>query len=119
MAWQFILLNENYMIDVPPFSMIQISNLICSFYKNLKMQRTSYRLLIVVVVIALLSLTVSTTTIANCYIYSNSNTTCSLCDAGYYSTSSGTVCTAHDCSSMPQCSLCDSTTTCLRCSFGY
>jgi hypothetical protein len=82
------------------------------------MQRRTPTLLFLLLLIALFNLSTSAV-IANCYLYSNSNTTCSLCEAGYYSTSSGTVCTAHDCSAMAQCSLCDSTSTCLRCSFGY
>jgi hypothetical protein len=61
----------------------------------------------------------SVVAITNCYIYTASNASCSLCNAGYYITSSGAACTAHDCSGMSRCSLCDSTTTCLGCNFGY
>lgn len=60
-----------------------------------------------------------TVTINNCYKYSTSGTLCTICDAGYYITSSGASCTAYDCSAMTQCTLCESTTSCLQCEFGY
>lgn len=82
-----------------------------------KMRRSSIILLLFLAVFFLLRPTHST--IANCYIYTSSNTSCSLCNAGYAVTNSGSTCTANDCSGMSQCSLCDTTTTCLNCNFGY
>lgn len=82
------------------------------------MRRTPAQLLLFLVFLYVLTPTTSTT-IANCYIYSTSGTSCSLCNAGFYVTNSGGSCTAHDCSAMSRCSLCDSTSTCLTCNFGY
>lgn len=82
------------------------------------MGRSSVPLLLFLLVLCLV-LPTQNQTINNCYIYTSSNASCSLCNAGYYVTSAGQTCTAHDCSGMARCSLCDSTTTCLGCNFGY
>jgi hypothetical protein len=63
--------------------------------------------------------TAQTATIANCFRYTSSNTLCAQCNPGYYVSGGGASCSAYDCSLMAQCSLCDSTSTCLSCSFGY
>lgn len=82
------------------------------------MFHASARVPLTLLLLWLLSLT-SATTINNCLVTSNSGSLCSQCDAGYYITSSGATCTAYVCSAMTNCTLCDSTSTCLTCTFGY
>lgn len=82
------------------------------------MGKSSVQLLLFLLFVCVL-IPSANSTIANCYIYTSSNASCSLCNAGYYITGSGATCTAYDCTGMSQCSLCDSVSTCLGCNFGY
>lgn len=75
--------------------------------------------LFLLVTLLCLPMLTNSTTIANCAAMSPSGATCSSCKPGYETTDNGVSCTAIDCSAMTNCALCDTTTTCLNCDFGY
>ena len=57
--------------------------------------------------------------IANCAVMDNSGTICSSCNPGYQVANGGSSCVQVNCSAMANCQLCDTTSTCLNCDFGY